>query len=137
MQHIDAVGTFAAIGLCVPAQRCVCAPGPDKLAERRSPASAFATDARCAEDNDRLVATTKSNRFIGRLISPHQAGFLIHTAPMLLVIVLAICLAVAEVLYFPVSPGAAAFAMGRSLTPASAATLASRPARVHESIRRQ
>ena len=133
MQHIDAVGFVTAIRLCVPTQRCACAPGPGKVAEGRSPASAFATRAPCAEDTDRLLATMESDR----LISSKQAGLLVHTAPMLLAIVLAICLAVAEVLYFPVAPGVAAFAMGRSLTPASAATAAKHPARAHESIRRQ
>jgi hypothetical protein len=51
-----------------------------------------------------------------RLISSSKQDFWSTTAPMLLAIVLAICLAVAEVLYFPVAPGVAAFAMGRSLT---------------------
>jgi hypothetical protein len=54
---------------------------------------------------------------------------------MLLVIILAICLAVVDVLYLPATPAAAAVAMGRSLTSAPVSTAAN--PRVHESNRRR
>jgi hypothetical protein len=78
-----------------------------------------------------LDAKTDSSRLAGA----HQAGVLLHTAPMLLVIILAICLAVVDVLYLPATQAAATVTMGRSLTPAPTSTAAN--PRVHESNRRR
>jgi hypothetical protein len=78
---------------------------------------------------DRLHGGSRSWRF-------KVQHLLFHTAPMLLVILLAVCLAVANVLYFPVSPGAAAVAVGATVVPAPASTAATLRGHAQESNRR-
>ena len=128
MQYLNAVGNLVATNLCVPSQRNAGMPDTDKLAERRSAASVFMIRTRRKEGKAMLAATTDSNRVSGS----HHAGLLLHTAPMLLIIFLAMCLAVADVLYFPVSPDAASAALGRSLTSRSASS-SNPPEHAHES----
>lgn len=128
MHYLNAVGNLAATNLCVPSHRRGNMPDTRKLAEGQSSASDATTSPRCKEEKAMLAATTDSNRLAGS----RHAGLLLHTAPMLLVIFLATCLAVANVLYFPVSPDAAFAALGRSLT--SKAATASNPSDpAHES----
>lgn len=128
MQHLDAVDNLAAISLRVPSQRCGSIPHTGKLAEGRSSVSDFTTLPWRKEEKAMMVATTNSKRVVGS----HHAGLLLHTAPMLLIIFLAVCLAVADVLYLPVSPDAAFAALGRSLTSRSA-TASNPPEHAHES----